>query len=206
MLTIGESRMALTATRLAALVIGLMLTLGVPSTSQASTITYVFRVTATAGPLSGAVETGAFTYDTSSIVLNGMNDGTNLLTALNFIWNGINYDQTTANTGRLTFDADGNLTLAIFGNSNSAGVCSVTPMTNEWCAEAFIGGTVPGDFLYSTSDFSNIAGGTVIAELITPGSVAEPTALALLATSIGVLMLFMTVIRGAGQPQSRWSW
>lgn len=133
-----------------------------------------------------------------------MNDGTNLMTALNFTWNGINYDQTTANTGRLTFDADGNLTLAIFGNSNSAGVCSVTPMTNEWCAEAFIGGTVPGSFLYSTPGFANIAGGTVTAELVSPGAViAEPDTLIPLATSIVILMLFMTVTRGERQTHAR---
>lgn len=69
MLSIGEPRTALTVSRLAALAIGLMLILGTPSTSQALPITYVFRVTATSGPLTGAVETGAFTYDTSSIVL-----------------------------------------------------------------------------------------------------------------------------------------
>jgi hypothetical protein len=99
---------------------------------HASSITFSFSVTATSGPLDGVTENGTFTYDSSSIIPGGLNDDTGLLTGLNFTWNGITYNQTTANTGSLEFDSSGNLTQAFFGNNCIASDCIVNRDTNEW--------------------------------------------------------------------------
>src|SRR5215472_15642660 len=97
------------------------LALTVGGIANASPITYDFTVTATSGPLSGTIEHGTFSYDSSSIVPGGINQAAGLLTGLSFVWNGISYDQTTANTGDLRFDASGHLTEALFGTDCSAG-------------------------------------------------------------------------------------
>jgi hypothetical protein len=73
--------------------------------AKASLITYDFTVTATSGPLEGAVAHGTFSYDSSSIVPGNFNVATGLLTSLSFSWNGVAYTQATANTGFLGFDA-----------------------------------------------------------------------------------------------------
>ena len=112
----------------------------IPVTVSATPITYGFTVTATTGPLAGASSSGTFTYDTSSIpaILPGTNAATGLLTALNFTWDGISYDATTANTGSLGFDSVGNLTFAFFGTSCGVGVCSI-PAGDQWWASPGVG-------------------------------------------------------------------
>jgi len=111
---------------------------------EAGPITYTFLVTATSGPLNGATANGTFTYDTSSIVPGGSNDNTRLLTALDFTWHGIHYDQTTANTGFLHFDVTGTLTNEVFGNHCFAGGCGTMFGTEQW----FVAFVFPG-FAYS---------------------------------------------------------
>src|SRR5438034_1239057 len=97
--------------------VGLALALASIDAADASPIDYTFSVTATEGPLSATTAAGTFSYDTSSIVPGGRNLNTGLLTALNFTWDGITYNQTTANTGALGFDAAGMLTLSLFGTN-----------------------------------------------------------------------------------------
>lgn len=101
--------------------------------AQATPRTYSFDVTATDGPLAGVSATGTFTFDDSIIPAGGgMVKGTSLLTDLNFTWNGIAYDETTANTGWLTFDAAGILTDPTFGTDCTGTGCTVHGGTNEW--------------------------------------------------------------------------
>ncbi|MGH7030825.1 MAG: hypothetical protein ACREEZ_10405, partial [Stellaceae bacterium] len=100
--------------------------------SEAAPVNYDFSITATSGPLSGTTATGTFSYDTSSIVPGGFNNNTGLLTALDFTWDGITYNQTTANTGYLGFDASGALALDAFGNNCSAGICTVVAGEEQW--------------------------------------------------------------------------
>ena len=101
------------------------------SAAQAAPITYDFTVTGTSGPLNGTAAHGTFSYDSSSIVPRGANQATGLLTSLSFSWNGISYDQTTANTGDLRFDLSGNLTQAQFGSNCSSFGCSLTFGSNS---------------------------------------------------------------------------
>jgi PEP-CTERM motif len=149
--------------------------------AEASLITYNFSVTATSGPLSGTTAPGTFTYDSSSIVLGGSNDSTGLLTALNFTWDGILYDQTTANTGFLVFDATGTLTTASFGNNCIAGACTANAAFEQWY---IVTGT--SQFKYAMSGVPSIFDGTETASL---AKVPEPSTLVLLSAGFGALLL-----------------
>jgi hypothetical protein len=142
------------------------------SAANASPITYNFTATATSGPLSGTVEHGSFSYDSSSIIPGGINAAVGLLTSLSFSWNGISYDQTTANTGDLHFDANGHLTQALFGTDcSTTGNCQLVDGNDSWF------GITGGFFTYSVP--GGLGGGgsfTAVLAVSTP----EPTTLALL--------------------------
>jgi hypothetical protein len=62
-----------------------------------SHVTYDFTVTAVDGPLSGDVESGSFTFNSSIVPANGgFVNQTGLFTALSFTWNGITYNASNA--------------------------------------------------------------------------------------------------------------
>jgi hypothetical protein len=185
--------------RILALIGSLALMLGVAFHANASSISYSFTVTGIVGcnpvptcsgngPLTGAASTGMFTYDSSSITPGTDNIANGLFTALNFTWNGITYDQTTANTGFLGFDAAGNLTEAFFGD-NCAGMvggCTQAGGTNDWVIDALAAGGGKGD--YSVTDpkypyvyFMNV---TLSPATSPPPSVPEPASLMLLASGL----------------------
>jgi parallel beta-helix repeat protein len=103
-------------------------------------ITYGFSFPgASGGPLSGVGGKGSFSFDESLIPASGFGaiDGQGLLWDLSFTWNGIAYDETTANTGGLTFFG-GQLIGFSFGNHCSGGfgtppgTCLVISNTNDW--------------------------------------------------------------------------
>ena len=98
------------------------------SAVQAATITYDFIVDGgDIGPLAGVTVSGFFSFDDSLVPAGGgdVNEA-GLLSELEFTWNGISYDETTANTGSLTFDATGALTSGVFGSDCEAGSCSAS--------------------------------------------------------------------------------
>jgi hypothetical protein len=98
------------------------------SALQAATITYDFFVDGgDSGPLAGVTASGFFSFDDSLVPAGGgdVNEA-GLLSDLEFTWNGINYDETTANTGSLTFDATGALTSGFSGSDCEAGACSAS--------------------------------------------------------------------------------
>ncbi|MGH7084138.1 MAG: PEP-CTERM sorting domain-containing protein, partial [Acetobacteraceae bacterium] len=142
--------------------------------AKASVITYDFTVNVTSGPLSGTVDSGSFSYDSSSIVLGGDNTATGLLTALDFTFNGTTYNATTANTGHLGFDDAGNLAGFAFGNRCSAGGCAAGSGTNDWFAQPG-----PQAFVYSTPTY-NAFGFANVSYALVP----EPGSLALLGTAL----------------------
>jgi hypothetical protein len=153
--------------------------------AMASPITYEFTVVGTTGSMTGVTSTGTFTYDTASVPVSlpGVVDGTALLTDLDFTWDGVAYDETTANTGRLGFDVAGNLTLAAFGNSCWAGGCSVYASGGpEWAVGWDL--TLPG-FAYSSKGITGIGNGTVSTN--GPLAVPEPATLALLGLGLAGL-------------------
>ena len=92
--------------------------------AEATPVNYDFSVQVITDPSLSA--DGTFSFDSSSITPGATNTATGLLTALDFTFNGITYDATTANTGFLSFDADGNLTNILFGtNCDKVKNCSL---------------------------------------------------------------------------------
>jgi hypothetical protein len=182
----GRSRPALpvvTGQCSRAAIVGLAL-LSAPQHGQATPITDSFSVVAISGPLKGLTENGTFAYDSTSVVSNSTVLKTGLLTALQFSWNGISYNSMMANTGTLSFDANGNLAEAVFGDDCDAGPCTVVPGTNDWYIEAFPVNP-PAGFQYSTP------GGGIWAGTVTLGlqsaPISEPSSLALFLIGIVVL-------------------
>lgn len=165
--------------RIFALIVGGALSLAGVSPANAVPINYSFSVTATEGPLSGVTENGTFSYDSSSVVPGGgSNNATGLLTALDLTWNGITYNQTTANTGSLIFDATGNLAAAILGNNCNAGGCGASTSTNDWYAVLGF-----GEFTYATPETESLFSGTSTFALA-PTTIPEPASLTLLGAAL----------------------
>ena len=158
--------------------------------AEATPITANFTVNVTSGPLSGTVENGNFSYDSSSIVPNGYNNATGLLTALNFTFNGTTYNSTTANTGWLGFDSAGDLNSFLFGNNCAAGGCTVIFGFDNFFADVGSGG-----FVYSLPGVNNAFFGNVTLDHV---GVPEPGALGLFC--FGLLLLLF----GAASRQ-RWA-
>jgi hypothetical protein len=128
--------------------------------ANAAPITYDFAVNGgPTGPLAGVTASGHFTFDDSVIPPGGgpVNQ-VGLLTNLDFTWNGIAYDETTANTGTLAFGPTGVLTAFAFGTNCTAASCSVDPADdNSWFVDDIgIVYQIPGVGVFegSTAQFS----------------------------------------------------
>ena len=154
---------------------------------EANTISYGFTVTATSGPLNGTVASGTFSYDSSSIVLGGLKANAGLLTALNFIWDGITYNKNTANTGSMNFDASGNLISYQFGTNCGPGYCGVQSGLEEF---KVLGPFGPNSE-YTESGVSGIFSGTVSTSQAS--TAPEPSTFVFL--SAGLLGLTLAAVR-----------
>jgi hypothetical protein len=142
----------------------------IPVHAIASTILWDFTVTVTSGPLAGQILSGSFGYDSSSITPGAFNNNADLLTQLNFTFEGTTYNATTANTGFLGFDTSGALNLADFGNNCYPSACHlIQPGTDQWF--------VFSDFSYSEPGYRGVGLGDVV---FTPVSTPEPATWAML--------------------------
>jgi hypothetical protein len=105
-----------------------------------------------------------------------------LFTDLAFSWNGIAYDESTANTGLLTFDASGALIpLFYFGNTCVGAVCSISHLTNQWALQMNDGA---GFFTYGLPDVFGLQTG---AATYSPRAAAAPEPGTLLLFALGGL-------------------
>jgi hypothetical protein len=150
-----------------------------PMAANAAQVTYNFTVNGgTTGPLAGVTSSGYFSFDDSIIpVGGGILNQAGLISDLSFSWNGIAYDEISANIGVLTFDAANNLTTqSAIGNNCGAGICSVSnTVANQW----FINwnGAQTSNFPYSR-DNTIYQGDSAFP--IRGSAVAEPGTIALL--------------------------
>ena len=154
--------------------------------AQANPVDYNFTVNVTSGALAGNVENGSFSYDSSSIVADGFNSTSGLLTAFNLTFDGTTYDASTANTGLLGFDAAGNL--SSFFISSSCDQCTFAPGADNFSITAF----ATDGFVYSTASFDDFGFGDVTYSLAGV-SVPEPGALGLF--GFGLLLLAGVAVR-----------
>jgi hypothetical protein len=149
------------ATSLGLLLLGLLTRL----VAHAATVTYDFTV-----ELDGTSSSGSFSYSDSVIPPDGGSvSQLGLLSDFQFSWNGLSWDETTANTGALVFDSAGMLTAFWIGSNPGTGGCNLRPTPNI-CIKA-------NEFIYSPENGVQLRGTTSY----TPRGVlvAEPDALAL---------------------------
>jgi PEP-CTERM motif len=156
---------------------------GASTAAMASTITYDFTVTATAGPLMGDTANGNFSFDSSVIPAGGGEvDAVGLLTSLTFTWDGIAYNASNANTGLLAFNASGALIDACFGNNSVAGTCLANQGTEQWLVS--MGNSL---FAYSVPQVGVAPTSWLGTASFSPASVPEPATLALLGSALAVV-------------------
>ncbi len=131
--------------------------------ATAGSSVYQFTVTGLNGPLGGVASVGTFAFDpTIAPAGGGFVEIAGLFTRLAFSWDGVTYNETTANTGVLGFEADGTLIYAMFGtNCGPSGFgCGVgnDPDAHQWTFDNYYG---TGSFQYlSPADPSDIFYGT----------------------------------------------
>jgi hypothetical protein len=149
--------------------------------AEATPVNYNFTVKVPSGAPAGNVENGSFSYDSGSVVADGFNSASGLLTAFNFTFNGMAYDASTANTGLLGFDAAGKLTSFFISSSCILDGCTFAPGTDNFTVS-------PGSlgFVSSTAASANYGTGDVTYSLAGV-SVPEPGTFGLF--GFGLLLL-----------------
>jgi hypothetical protein len=170
---------------LASLALGLA---SLPCAALAVPITYDFTVNGGPdGPLAGVISSGFFSFDDSIIPAGGGNlSATTLFTDLEFTWNGIAYDETTAESGALGFDASGALSGWLFGSNCNPGTCFILPGFDRWAvlSTAAFGNV----FAYTLAD-SDAVFTIPFAVTVTPRAVTVPEPSTLALFGLAALML-----------------
>lgn len=157
-----------------------------PPPASAALVTRQFEFSSTSGPLQFGPNIGSFTYDDSVAPAGGgFVNATGLFSDLDVAFGVYTFDETTANSGWLQFDAGGGLIEAHFGNNCVAGVCFVAGGQQQWWIRVGIPGTT-NDFIYS--GFEGATGfHQTFANRLLDNAVPEPGSLALLGLALAAL-------------------
>jgi hypothetical protein len=163
-----------------------------PCAALAVPITYDFTVNGGPdGPLAGVTSSGFFSFDDSIIPAGGgILSAATLFSDLGFSWNGIAYDETTAESAALSFDASGALSGWLFGSNCTPGACLISPGLDRW---AVLSTAAFGNVFAYTLASTEIVYTVPFAVTVTPRAVTvpEPSTLALL----GLAALMMAALR-----------
>ena len=153
-----------------------------PGLAQAAPVTYGFTLTFVSGSLTGEVDAGQFSFDSSSVTPGAFNGHTGLLTDLAITIDGVAYDETMANTGGFGFDAAGQLTSFLFGTDCSGSGCTTSILdSGSWAVSRF-GATAAG-----AHGATSLSSATVSFALQPNGrELPEPSSLALMVLAAGV--------------------
>lgn len=149
--------------------------------ANAGLIKYEFEFQSNSGALVFGPTIGTFTYDDAVAPVGGgyvSQDG--LFTGLSVSFGGHSFDETTANSGWLLFDAGGGLIEAHFGNNCFGGGCGIGSGQEEWWIRVGLEGQSVNDFAYSGFMGEQAFQQTELNRLIGQVGVPEPTSLALL--------------------------
>ena len=166
-----------------------------PIAAHSEPITYDFTVNGgLSGPLAGQTATGTFSVDSSNTPASGgVLNATGLLSDLSFTWDGISYNELTANTGSLiiSWGSWGPVFGATFGTNCGAGTCGVASdgldPSPQWFVQMF--NSSPGTFVYGVpGDSLDLFSGTATFEPA-PASVPEPDAIGIFGIGLGALFL-----------------
>jgi hypothetical protein len=129
---------------------GLLGVLALSTPTAAAPVTRHFEFSASGGAFVFAGRTGSLTYDDGIAPAGGGSVyGAGLLSDLDVSIGTTPYNETTANTGYLRFDAGGDLIDALFGSHCSAsGSCTVSVFGPSWWIRVGDPGVSVNDFVY----------------------------------------------------------
>ena len=177
---------SLKSTALMAALLAVVAASALPPPASAALVTRQFEFSSTDGPLQFGPNIGSFTYDDSIAPAGGgFVLASGLFSDLDVAFGSFTFDETTANSGWLQFDAGGGLIEAHFGNNCGAGVCVITGGQQQWWIRVGIPGTT-NDFVYSGFEGATDIHWTLANRLL-DNAVPEPGSLALLSLALAAL-------------------